>query len=199
MKQILYNPKLALLLAALAPNAAFAVRIEVPPPSASPFADTEVTTNIALNVSGGHVRMLELAFALDGCASNCVQVAFGHDADGDGVLGFAETDTLYGWRNGRYFAESVRDGVRVEEPADPTAASCAFAIGMSLSKDLAPLEFSVTNSLGAAILTNLSVSAQGWLYRSNWDTMRVTRRGPGIPAEWFACDIASRRMYMSFR
>ncbi len=199
MKQILYNPKLALLLAALAPNAAFAVRIEVPPQPASPFADTEVTTNIALNVSGGHVRMLELAFALDGCASNCVQVAFGHDADGDGVLGFAETDTLYGWRNGRYFAESVRDGVRVEELADPTAASCAFAIGMRLSKDLAPLEFSVTNSLGAAILTNLSVSAQGWLYRSNWDTMRVTRRGPGIPAEWFACDIVSRRMYMSFR
>ena len=130
---------------------ALAARIEVPPPPVSPFADTEVTTNISFAAANGHVRFLELAFALDGCASNCVQVAFGHDADGDGVLGFAETDTLYGWRNGRYFAESVRDGVRVEEPADPTAASCAFAIGMRLSKDLAPLEFSATNSLGAAV------------------------------------------------
>ncbi len=189
------------LLAAIAvPCVALALRIEVPPPPVSPFADTEVTTNISLNVSGGHVRMLELAFALDGCASNCVQVAFGHDANGDGILDFAETDTLYGWRNGRYFAESVRAGIRVEEPAaDPTAASCAFAIDMHLSKDLAPLSFSATNSLGVAVLTNLSVSAQNWLYRPEWDTMRVTRRGPGIPAEWFACDIATHFMYMRFR
>jgi len=191
---------MALLLATLAPCVAIAVRIEVPPQPASPFADTEVTTNISFAAANGHVRFLELAFALDGCASNCVQVAFGHDANGDGILGFAETDTLYGWRNGRYFAESVRDGIRIEEPAaDPTAASCAFAIGMRLSKDLAPLSFVATNSLGVAVLTNLSVSAQGWLYRPEWDAMRVTRRGPGIPAEWFSCDIASHFMHMRFR
>jgi hypothetical protein len=182
------------------PCVALAVRIEVPPSAVSPFADTEVTTNISFGAANGHVRYLELAFALDGCASNCVQVAFGHDANGDGVLGFAETDTLYGWRNGRYFAESVRDGVRIEEPAaDAGTASCAFAIDMRLTKDLAPLAFSATNGLGAAILTNLSASAHGWLYRPEWDTMRVTRRGPGIPAEWFACDIASHFMYMNFR
>ena len=188
------------LLAVAAPCVALAVRLEVPPPPVSPFADTEETTNISFVAANGHVRFLELAFALDGCASNCVQVAFGHDANGDGVLGFAETDTLYGWRNGRYFAESVRDGIRIEESAaDPAAASCAFAIDMRLSKDLAPFSFSATNSLGVAVFTNLSVSAQNWLYRPEWDTMRVTRRGPGIPTEWFACDIASHFMYMSFR
>ena len=180
--------------------AVIAARIEVQPSAMPEYADTEVTTNIPFNVAGGHVKTLELAFALDGCASNCVQVAFGHDADGDGVLDFDETDTLYGWRNGRYFAESVRDGIRIEEPAaDPTAASRAFAIDMRLSKDLLPLSFSATNSLGAAVLTNLSVSAQGWLYRPEWDAMRVTRRGPGIPAEWFSCDIASHFMNMRFR
>ena len=188
------------LLAVAAPCVALAARIEVPPPQVSPFADTEVTTNISFAAANGHVRFLELAFALDGCASNCVQVAFGHDANGDGVLGFAETDTLYGWRNGRYFAESVKDGIRIEEPAaDPTAASCAFAIDMRLSKNLAPFSFSTTNNLGVAVLTNLSASAQNWLYCPEWDTMRVTRRGPGIPAEWFSCDIATHFMYMSFR
>ena len=188
------------LLLAVASCAAIAARIEVPPPAMPEYADTEVTTNIPSNVAGGHVRLVELAFALDGCASNCVQVAFGHDADGDGVLGFGETDTLYGWRNGRYFAESVKDGIRIEEPAaDPTAASRAFAINMRLSKDLLPLSFSATNSRGAAVLTNLSVSAQGWLYRPEWDAMRVTRRGPGIPAEWFSCDIASHYMNLRFR
>ena len=81
------------LLAVVAPCVVLAGRIEVPPPPVSPFADTEVTTNISFAAANGHVRFLELAFALDGCASNCVQVAFGHDANGDGILGFAETDT----------------------------------------------------------------------------------------------------------
>ena len=76
-------------LAVAAPCVVLAVRIEVLPQPVSPFADTEVTTNISFGAANGHVRYLELAFALDGCASNCVQVAFGHDANGDGVLGFA--------------------------------------------------------------------------------------------------------------
>ena len=58
---------------------------------------------------------------------------------------------------------------------------------------------SATNGLGMAVLTNLSVSAHGWLYRPEWDAMRVTRRGPGVPAEWFACDIAAHFMHMRFR
>ena len=116
------------LLAAIAPCVALAVRIEVPPPPVSPFADTEVTTNISVAAANGHVRFLELAFALDGCASNCVQVAFGHDANGDGVLSFTETDTLYGWRNGRYFAEDVKAGVRTEEGEVTTDASPSATI-----------------------------------------------------------------------
>ena len=70
---------------------AVAQTIVVPPVPVPEYADTEVATNIPFVAANGHVRFVELAFALDGCASNCVQVAFGHDADGDGVLGFGET------------------------------------------------------------------------------------------------------------
>ena len=66
---------------------ALAARIELPPPAMPEHADTEVATNIPFVAANGHVRFVELAFALDGCASNCVQVAFGHDADGDGMRG----------------------------------------------------------------------------------------------------------------
>ena len=192
--------RIACFLAVIMPCAAFARTIVVPPQPVSPYADTEVSTNIPFSVSSEHAREIEMRFALDGCMSNCVQVAFGKDVDGDGVLGVDEAETLYGWRNGRYFAESVRDGIRIEEPAaDPPAASCSFAIDLLLSKNLAPRSFSATNSLGVAVLTNLSASAQNWLYRPEWDTMRVTRRGPGLPAEWFVCDIASHFMHMRFR
>ena len=102
-------------LAVAMPFSMFARTIVVPPQPVSPYADTEVSTNIQFSASSEHAREIEMRFALDGCMSNCVQVAFGKDADGDGVLGADEAETLYGWRNGRYFAESVTEGLRVEE------------------------------------------------------------------------------------
>ena len=76
---------LALLLAVLA-GSAFARTVVVPPQPMSPYADTEVSTNIPFSVSSEHAREIEMRFALDGCMSNCVQVAFGKDADGSLVL-----------------------------------------------------------------------------------------------------------------
>ena len=67
--------------------------IVVPPQPVSPYADTEVSTNIQFSASSEHAREIEMRFALDGCVSNCVQVAFGKDADGDGVLGADEAET----------------------------------------------------------------------------------------------------------
>ena len=178
---------------------AFGARIEVPPMALSPYADTEVATNLPFSVRAEDVRGIELQFALDGCASNSVQVAFGRDRNGDGVLGHDEAETLYGWRNGRYFAESMTEGVRVEERDLSGAPSCAFAISLRLSQRRGLLQFSATDGRGVAVLTNLSASAQGWLYGPDWNMMRVTRRGTGIPSEWFACDTLSRFFCIKFR
>lgn len=161
-------------------------------------ADTEVSTNISFNADDAHLREFEMRFTLEGSLSNCVQVALGRDLDGDGVLGADEAETLYGWRNGRYFAESVNDGVRVEEEGDG-GSYCSFAVNMKLRKDRGLSRFSVTNGVGTAILTNLSANAQNWLYRPDWDMMRVTRRGPGIPAEWFTFDSQSHYFYIKLR
>ena len=52
------------------------------------YADTEVSTNLAVSVDGELPQDLEMTFALYGeCVSNCLQVAFGRDSDGDGILG----------------------------------------------------------------------------------------------------------------
>jgi hypothetical protein len=191
--------KMALLVAVAVPCAAFAARIKVPPMAMSPYADTEVSTNLPFRASDEDSRGMELQFALDGCVSNSVQVAFGRDENGDGVLGVDETETLYGWRNGRYFVESMTEGVRIEEAASSAEPSCAFVMSLRLSKGRGLQHFSATNVLGTAILTNVSASAQSWLYQPGWNMMRVTRRGPGIPAEWFTCDVLSQFFYMTFR
>ena len=189
---------LALVLVLLA-GSAIARTIVVPPQPVSPYADTEVSTNIQFSASSEHAREIEMRFALDGCMSNCVQVTFGKDADGDGVLGVDEAETLYGWRNGRYFAESVTDGFRVEEADSGNGDSRVFAINLRLKKGEGLRHFTATNDMGVAIFTNLNATAQNWLYKPDWNMMRVTRRGPGVPAEWFSCDLSSHFFYIKLR
>ena len=182
---------LALLLFALT-GSVFASTIVVPPAPVPEFADTEVSTNIAVRVSDEQAQEIGMSFALYGASiSNCLQVAFGRDVDGDGVLGVNESETLFGWRNGRYFAENMSGGVRVEEAASDGGTSRVFMVSFRLSKGRGLRHFTATNETGIAVFTNFSASAQGWLYSPEWNMMRVTRRGPGVPDEWFTCDIRS--------
>ncbi|MBQ2628873.1 MAG: hypothetical protein IJG13_04270 [Kiritimatiellae bacterium] len=53
--------------------------------------------------------------------------------------------------------------------------------------------------MGVAIFTNLNATVQNWLYKPDWNMMRVTRRGPGVPAEWFICDLSSHFFYIKLR
>ena len=176
---------------------AHARTIVVPPGAVPEHADTEVSTNMPFVVDGERTREIKIRFALDGCASNCIQVAFGRDADGDGVLGADESETLYGWRNGRYFAEDVKAGVRTEEAE--AAMGSSLSVRMRMTKESLPAHFAATNGAGVAVLGDIASSVPTWVYRPEWNLMRVTRRGPGIPAEWFSCDIASHFMHMRFR
>lgn len=162
--------------------------VAVHPPQASPCVCTESTTNMAFNL-GGNVREISLRFVLpDGCASNCLQVALGRDADGDGTLDIGETETLCGWRNGRRFAEGMSDGVRIEEPCGEDGTR-SFSVSLRLPRGGGPGRFSATDDGGSAVLTNLSASTREWLCRPGWNMMRVTRRGPGVPVEWLVCDL----------
>ena len=49
-------------------------------------ADSEVSTNLPFNTARGDAREFGVSITFTGTASNCMQVAFGHDADGDGDL-----------------------------------------------------------------------------------------------------------------
>ncbi len=176
--------------ALLLPSVAFAKQFSVSPMPASPYADTEVTTNIVFNGRRTDVKEVEIKFILECTSSNCIQVAFGTDEDGDGKLAFQETDALYGWRNGRYFVEDVRSGMRYEDPAtsEDSDGIRTFAVNMRTARDYVPKTFSAQVD-GADIFTNLAATVPAWLYRPKWNVMRITRRGPGASAEWFSCDI----------
>ena len=185
-------------LALATPCVVLAVQIVVPPVPVPKFADTEVSTNLSVHVSDENAQEIKMCFALHGASlSNCLQVALGRDVNGDGTLAVDESETLFGWRNGRYFAENMTSGVRVEEGVSEGTTSCTFTVNFRLSKGPSQRHFAATNEAGLAVFTNFSASAQGWLFNPEWDMIRVTRRGPGIPDEWFSCDI--RPLFFTIR
>ena len=164
----------------------------LPPQGESPFEDTEVSTNIALCAlgDGAGFKVLDLTLSLSGTPTNCLQVAFGHDADGNGVLDFSETETVYGWRAGRLFAEDVRGWTRIlSEPVSDTAAR-ELRIHVESDSRFRARCVSLTCG-GTPVFGELAASRPDWLLRRGWNMARVTRRGTGLPSEWVACERAT--------
>ena len=67
----------------------------------SDHLDTESSTNVAFNVRRNDVKVFDVRIEQASSVSNCVQVAFGRDADADGDLSPDEADLVLGWRAGR--------------------------------------------------------------------------------------------------
>ena len=178
----------------------FARTIDVSPLPVSSYADTEVSTNIVFNRHRSDVKEFELKFTLDCSPSNCIQVALGTDADGDGDLSFAETGAVYGWRNGRYFIEDVVAGKRYEHSicADKRTGTQVFSVNMRTTRDYLPKTF-LANIDGASVFTNLTTTVPTWLYQPKWNLMRITRRGVDAFSEWFNCKIGYSYFYITIR
>ena len=187
-------------LAVLLPFVAPGKQISVSPLPVSPYADTEVSTNIVFNKFRSDVKEFELKFTLDCSPSNCIQVALGTDMNGDGDLSFAETGVVYGWRNGRYFIEDVVAGKRYQQSndADERTGAQVFSVNMHTTRDYLPKTF-LSNIDGVSAFTNLSTTVPTWLYQPKWNLMRITRRGISTPSEWFSCKIGYSYFYITIR
>ena len=191
-----YNIRHLTLLASLFPFAALARTFNVSPLPLSPYADTEVTTNVAINAQRFDVKEFGLNISFEAASSNNIQVAFGCDEDENGILSFSETDAVYGYRNGRCVIEDVKNAVRFEEVVTDGRAN--FSIRMRMRKDYTPKEFSA--SVGSSqIFTDFSSEVPSWLYQPKWNLMRITRRGAGAPVEWLSCDIKYSHFYIIVR
>ena len=187
----------ALLLAVLmsAGFAAFAGRsIVVPAFPTSIFADTEVSTNIVLHGCRTDTWKVDLHIQLAGTPTNDLEVAFGRDVNTNGVLDIEEIETMYGWRGGRYFVENVSGWDRIETEAATNALCGVLEVSLQNNSSAVPRRFAATCGGVAAFASLAATPPPAWLFRREWDMVRVVRRGAGIPSEWVRCDIE----YQSF-
>ena len=210
--------------------AASARTILVPAQPVSEFADTEVSTNIVLHASRTDTREFGIHIQLAGTPTNALEVAFGRDANTNGVLEVDEVETAYGWRAGRYFVENVRAWERIEaeaaanalwnppvaegdqvgrmseanEPRSGRKSPGVVDIQLRNDAQTVPRRFTATCGISperseprqrslegcvAAFPELATMPPPAWLFREEWDMVRVTRRGAGVPSEWVRCDI----------
>ena len=73
----------------------------------SDFADTEVSTNIAISLSAEAPRWLRFTLEMEASPSNNVEVAVGCDVDGDGCLSLDESALTVGYDCGEWFVRSM--------------------------------------------------------------------------------------------
>jgi len=178
---------------------AFGLHLAVRPGAEPEFADTEVTTNIPVNVIRSDVRGLDVSVELCATPSNNVQVAFGRDADDDGVLAPEETDLVLGWDCGRWFAEETATGARTfAEDEGPTAGSRFLRWRAELDGAGGVSRLAVTNTSGVAF-AELSAARPEWACRASWNMMRLTRRGTDMPSECFDVSFRYNVLHLIFR
>ena len=63
----------------------------------SPYAHTEVSTNVTWALNLPSLKKYRVELGLVGTPSNNVEVALGHDADGDGALSLDEQAVWLAW------------------------------------------------------------------------------------------------------
>ena len=187
---------LPFLFLSVAVHAAVRTVSDLPP---SPFADTEVSTNVVFNATRGDAKFFDVRLELNGTVSNNVQIAFGRDTDGDGDLALEETGLVLGWRGGRYCVENVPESLRIEETSVSTNDRDRFLrMRVATDRRLEPRTATFTNEAGACF-DSLSASAPEWLYRTDWNLLKVTRRGVDASSEWCRIECEYRTFVIRIR
>ena len=145
------------------------------------YADTESTTNVPFTFGQPGARNFQFELSFVATPSNNVQLAFGRDADADGVLSLEETDMAFAWDCGGW---RIANG----ETGEAFVSAAATANGLkTLSWDLLlrrgrPRRLTVSEN-GAAVFPELSGAPGQWFFSSEWDMLRLTARGVDEPQE----------------
>ena len=183
-------------LAALAAAAADAASLTSGPLPQSEYADTEATTNFTFALSR-RIRDFLLSVELTATPSNNVQVAFGCDADEDGVLALAETDLIVGWDCGVWFVKSP-DVATSLSSAPVTSAPRKVLSWIARVRHCALREWSVTEN-DVPLFESAAESPESWFYNPSWNCLRVTVRGVDVSGDFLSFEANEKGCALSVR
>ena len=182
----------ALLLSASAVLAARTLP-QLPPPD---FLDTEVSTNCPITNIGTDTAHFDFSLSFQATPSNNVEVAFGTDADVNGVLDIGEETLSIGWDCGHWFVGHPSDATRIKEPANAGAKTLSFAL--LRTPDGSTRTLSVLDGTNA-VLNAFTATPPSWAFDPAWNLLRLTARGVDSPDEHFTVRFAPDRLLIRLR
>ena len=168
----------------LLPFSVLAAPARVSAPSLSQFPDTEATTNVVFSAGGEDGRIFRLSIQLNASASNNVVVAFGHDANENGVLDRAEADMLVGWDAGRWFCSDRVSGFSRAVVREDCPRQLDWKLILNARREAKAL----SASDGNGVVFDESVPIT--MFGSNWNLMSVTARGLDDPHSLVVSNVA---------
>ena len=149
---------------------------ELPPPV---FADTEVSTNVAMKAWTERTRMFNVVLSFDATPSNNVQVAFGTDASADGNLSDEEAGLTLGWDCGEWFIASADSTNRFTAAPAGTETRKELRLQMNLGADGLPRALELTDGTTPLAFAGIDLSPPppAWMFSKDWNLLKVVARG----------------------
>ena len=153
--------------------------LTIPELSTPMFADTEVTTNVAMTAWIETTRLFTIILQFDATSSNNVQVAFGTDESTDGNLSDEETGLTLGWDCGAWFISS--DAVTNRFTAAPAGSGGqkVLSFQVSLGADGLPRTLELKDGSTPLVFSGLDIlpTPPAWMYSKSWNLLKVIARG----------------------
>ena len=145
------------------------------------WVDAGACTNVALSaLSASGVLSFSLSFTP--AASNNVEVAFGADIDGDGVLSPDERRMEAGWDRGAWFMRGAEGETLVQSAQPSEGVTRDFKWALRLRGGRVPSRLSATVD-GTPLFSEVASVPPTWLYEPDWNIACVIVRGTGIDGE----------------
>lgn len=164
------------------------------------FADTETATNVPF--AAWRPGASRIAFTLSCLAtpSNNVEVAFGRDADSDGVLAVEETDFVVGWDCGEWFAGGGVDCGRTAAAPASAAETPERTLSCRIRLDATgnATGFAAAED-GSAVFRLDAGNMPSTSAARTWDTLRLTGRGLDRSSESLSVSLETDPFVIRFR
>ena len=165
----------------------------MPPPE---YDDCEVVTNCVFDASRQDAKEFAVRIELDATPSNGVEVVFGRDADGDGILSRTEEAMSIGYGCGEWKVANLVIGDTVSCAGTPGRVALNWKL--RLNRNRTPRALAVTVN-GQPTFQQLCLSPPPFLFDPTWNAAKVIRRGQSDPNLHVECSVDNIPLFIRIR
>ena len=172
-----------------------AAALFVPSMPPSEYADCEVVTNCVFDASRDDAKMFAVRIELDATPSNGVEVVFGRDADGDGILSRTEEAMAVGYDCGEWKVVNLVTGEKFT--CDGASGRAALDWKLRLNASRSPRSLAATVN-GQPTFTQLATPPP-FLFDPTWNAAKIIRRGQSDSNLRVECSVDNIPLFIRIR